>query len=248
MSVRRESAEINIEGLSSLKTLHVAMNSLEIYFSIRNLSSLKYFELIIPRIDENNTSRIFDQLQNIEELKLSGNLHNFNLDSFVNLRRLSLCDNINDGFNFELLKNLSNQLDKLTLLLPKIDYETILKILNGHNFSNLQSLVIAYSNIRRVEKKFIERFPSLKILRLIKCNIETIEDEAFSQLKDLILLDLSDNLLKSLYNRQYSGLVSLEKIILSKNRIEDIEDGIFSHMNNLKDIHITNYTIKKKCK
>ena len=243
MSVRKESTEINIKDLSSIKTLHVGINSFEIHFTIRNLLSLKYFELIIPRIDENNTLRIFDQLQNIEELKLSGNLHNFNLDSFVNLRRLFLCGYIKDGFNFELIKNLSNQLDKLTLLIPKTDYETIFKILNGHNFSNLQNLVIAYCNIRRVEKKFIEQFPSLKILRLIKCNIETIEDDAFSHLKELTILDLTDNLLKCLYNRQYSGLVALEKIILSKNRIEDIEDGIFSHMKNLKDIHITNYKI-----
>lgn len=241
MSVRKESAEINIEGLSSLKTLQLGINALEIYFSIRNLSSLKYFELIIPRIDESNTSRIFDQLQNIEELKLNGNLHNFNLDSFVNLRGLSLCGKINDGFNFELFKNLSNQLDKLTLLLPNFDYEVILKLFNGHNFSNLQFLVIAHCNIRRVEKKLIEQFPSLKNLGLIKCNIETIEDDAFSHLKDLIILDLSDNLLKSLYNQQYSGLVGLEKIILFKNRIEDIEDGIFSHMKNLKNIYITNY-------
>ena len=236
MSFRKESAEINIEGLSSLKTLHIAINSLEIYFSIKNLSSLKYFELIIPRIDENNTSRIFDQLQNIEELKLSGNLHNFNLDSFVNLRCLSLCGYIKDGFNFELIKNLPNQLDTLVVLIPKIDYEAILKILNGHNFSNLQSLALAHCNIKKIEKKFIEQFPSLKKLRLNNCNVETIEDNAFSHLKYLILLDLSENLLKSLYNRQFSGLVNLEKIILFKNCIENVDDEIFSHMKKLKKI------------
>ena len=247
-NVGRESTQINIEGLTSLKTLHLGINSFEIYFSIRNLSSLKIFHLLTTRIDENKTPRIFDQLQNIEELELNANLYYFNLDSFVNLRSLSIGGIINDGFNFENIKNISSQLDEFnrSILIEQIDYETVLKILNGSNFSNLQSLIIYDCNIRRIEKKFMEQFPNLKKLRMINCNIETIEDDAFSHLKDLNLLDLSENLLKFLYNRQFSGLVNLEKIILLKNRIEDIEYGLFSHIKNIKKVYITNYTIPYK--
>ena len=206
------------------------------------------FHLLNPKIDEDNTSRIFDQLQNIEELNLNGSFYYFNLDTFVNLRSLSLCGYIKDGFNFELIKNLPNQLDELSILIPFIDYETILKILNGHNYSNLKSLVIAYSNIKRIEKKFMVRFPSLSKFCMVKCNVETIEDDAFSQLKELIVLDLRENLLERLYKRDFSQLVNLEYINVRKNRIEFIENGIFSHMTKLGLISIRENKIENDLK
>ena len=199
---------------------------------------MKSFELALPRINENNTALIFDQLQQIEELNLDGNFYYFKLDNFVNLRNLSLCGTLFDDFNFELFKNLSNQLDELSMFIPNIDYQIITKLLNGHNFSNLISLMIDRCNIKRIEKKFIDQFSSLQILHMTKCNIETIEDNAFSNLKGLISLNLSDNLLTKLYKRDFSQLVDLKLILLVRNRIEFLENGIFSHMKSIKQINL----------
>ena len=68
--------------------------------------------MAIPCIDEANT-HIFDQLQNIEEMFLHSNFHYFNLDSFVNLKSLLIRGYIQKDFNFDLFKNLANQLEHL---------------------------------------------------------------------------------------------------------------------------------------
>ena len=215
----------------------MAIKSLETNFSIRNLPSVKIFHLYIPRIDENILSPLFDQLQNIEELSLHGDLNYFNLDNLVNLRRLCLDGTLN-AFNFELFKNVSLQLEELAMFFRKIDYEIIIKFFYGHTFPNIQLLNIDGCNMRRIEKTFIDRFPNLLKCRITNCCIETIEDNAFSNLKELYLLDLSENLLKRLYKRDFSGLVNLKSIILHKNRINFFENGIFSHMKNLEFIYL----------
>lgn len=237
-TILRESIEIKIKGLSSLVDLQVGINSLEICFSIINLS-LKCFDLSIPRIDEKNTTHIFEQIQNVEKICIIGDLYYFNLDNLVNLKRLYIRGNICDGFNFELFKNLSNQLDHLSIAIHNYDYDTFLKLINGCNFSNLQTLHIADTNIRRIEKKLIEKFPRLQNFRMTNCNLEIIEDDAFSSSENLILLDLRENLLKNLYKRLFSKLVNLKYFSMHKNRLESIENGMFSHMRNIKYIDVS---------
>ena len=105
-------------------------------------------------------------------------------DKFVNLKRLKLSGHIKDGFNFELLESLSNQLEELVISIPNVEYE---KLFDSGNFSALKSLHMRYCNIGRVEKKFIERFPNLEKLRMSYCQIETIEYKAFSNLKALVI-------------------------------------------------------------
>lgn len=203
---------------------------------------MKYFHLAIPRtkIDDNNAtlSHLFDQLQNIEELVLYSNFYYFNLDNFVNLKKLLLRGNIRDGFNFELLKNLYNQLDDLSIYIHNIDYKTIFKLLNGHTFSNLKCVCLKSSNIKRLEKRFFEHFPNLQIFYMTKCKLEIIDDDEFSNSQGLIILDLEDNLLKSLNKQIFSKLINLERFIMNKNRLESIDNGIFSHMNKLKFINL----------
>ena len=238
LAIRRKSSEFNIKGLSSLVELHVAINSLETRFSIRNLLSLKCFNLIMPIIDENNTKELFDQLQNIEELRISGNFHYFNFDSLVNLKSILINGYFCDGFNFELFKNLFNQLNELHIIIDNIDYEGLLKLLNGHTFLNLEILDIRQCNIKILEKKFIEQFPNLRIFRMRNCNLEIIENDAFSIAHQLYCLDLRENLFKRICSLDFSKLVNLEYFYVRKNRIESIENGTFSHMKNLKLIDI----------
>ena len=63
-------------------------------------------------LDDENSGRDTTRVT-IEELHLHGNFSNFNLDSLVNLRELSIAGYIDKSFNFELFKNLCNQLENL---------------------------------------------------------------------------------------------------------------------------------------
>ena len=158
---------------------------------------MTYFGLFFPNtIDENITTKLCDQLRNIEQLSLSGDLSYFNLDDFVNLKSLVLKGVINDDFNFQLFKNLCNQLEQLSIL-SYIDSEVLFKLFDGHNFSNLRSLVIMHCNIQLLKKEYIpNRFPMLRHLFIHYCNIEAIENDAFSNLTRLNCLDLSNNSLR----------------------------------------------------
>lgn len=232
-----ETSEIKIEGLSSLNAVCIAIHTLENYFSLRNLPSLIFLDLSIPRIDENNTAHLFDQLQRIEYLTLTGDLYYFNLNSLLSLKAFFLIGQLCDGFNFELVKSLCNQIIHISIIIDKTDYEFIAKLFNCHKFPHIDSLDIRNCDIRRLEKKFIEKFPRLELFRMSNCNLDTIEDGVFSNL-NLIYLDLRQNLFKTLYKKDFSKL-NLEEFNMSKNKLESIEDGIFSDMKNLLKINLS---------
>ena len=130
------------------------------------MSSLKSFTLWTTNtIDQNKLEEILGPFQSIEQLILCGNSSYFNLDSFFNLKSLSLSSTINnDEFNFEILKNLCIQLEDLSLFLTfkdDIKRRCDLKILADLYFSNLKRLTIVNCDMKQVEKKFIDRFPML---------------------------------------------------------------------------------------
>ena len=108
---RRKSVKINLEGLNSLRNLHLGANSVEVSFSIKNLNSLEFLSLMIScPIDENILTQVLDQVPHIKILFLRGNFSHFNLDHLFNLDVLSLVGTINESFNIDLFKNLCNQL------------------------------------------------------------------------------------------------------------------------------------------
>lgn len=203
---------------------------------------MEKFDLSIPRIDENNTAGLFDHLKNIEKLSLTGNLFYFNLDSLVNLKSLTLFGNIHDCFNFELFKNISNKLNHLSIRTGEfesiVNYDIILKLFNGHDFSALTSLDIRRCLMKRLEKKFLEQFPKLQILRMNHCYLNSIEDDTFSN-SNIVNLDLSINFITALYKRDFSKLINLKYFNMSSNSLDSIENGIFSNMENLRLIDVT---------
>ena len=170
----------------------------EVNISIRESKFQKYFELFIPNtIDENITTKLFNQLPKIQELTLSGKLSYFSLHNLVDLKMLRLDGTLNENFNFELITNyLSNRLMALYLCIDNED-DIFHKLLDGHHFSNLQVLRLS-CNMRRVNKKFLSQFPMLVELRMEACNLEMIEDDAFSNSKNLVCLHLSYNYLETL--------------------------------------------------
>lgn len=199
------------------------------------------FDLSIPRIDENNTLHLFDQLCNIEHLTLKGKFYYFNLESLVNLKTLIIIGHMYDSFNIELLRNISNQLHFISIIndktVGKIDYDFIIKLFSGYNFSTLGCLDLRNCNMRRLEKKFMDQFPNLKLTRVSNCNLEMIEDDALSQ--KIVYLDLRQNLFKTLCKRDFSKLINLKYFNMSKNNLESFENGIFSNMKNLESIDLS---------
>ena len=238
---RLKSVEIKIEGLKSMKNLSLRLHTSESYsFCIKNVYSLKYFGLkIFGTIDEQILTIFLDKLLTIEELSLDGNFSNFNLDHLVNLKWLSLNGIIKEDFNFELFKNLCNQLEELFFTF-KNDKESIAaKFFDGHCFSNVQVLSFYKFNIKTLKKEFIDQFPALLDLSIHNCNLEMIEDDAFSNIKQLIRLNLSGNPFKTLEKRIFSQLINLEELHLGNSKLVSIEKNMFSNMKNLRELNLS---------
>lgn len=237
---KRESVEIDIEGLSSLKIFNLEISSDEINISLRNINSVTSFDLDIPiTIDEYITTQLFNTMPNIEELSLCGKLSFFKLENLVNLKKLTLQGTIDENFNFQLFKSSCNQLEELSVCFDNDDEEIFFKLFDGHHFSNLLILDIG-CNIKRLNKKLLNYFPVLRELSMDECKLEMIEDDAFSNLKQLVRLDLSNNLLETLNNPSFSGLINLEYLNLSNNKIKCIDDFVFSNLKKLRRLNLTN--------
>ena len=143
--------------------------------------------------------------------------------------------NIKEDFNFDLVKNLCNQLEILQVKLMNVDKKILFdKLFDGHKFPNLLSLALFnYKNLERLEKEFFNRFrfPILKGLFIINCNLEVIEKDAFSNLKNLEIVDLSENKIKFIEKNTFSYLKRLELLDLSGNELTNL-DGKFIGVGN----------------
>lgn len=144
---------------------------------------------------------LLDQIQCIEELSLSGYLNYFNVDNLVNLKAVCLSGLLSEDFNFEIFKNISNQLEDLAFYFDKIDYEIFVKLLNGHNFSYLLSLHIDGCNMRIIKKNLLTNFilfsnlvslVNLKSIILLENPLKFIEVGIFSHMKYLKNIYLND--------------------------------------------------------
>ena len=191
----------------------------KVELSMNKLSSLtRLFLSISGTIDEDVVTRLLEQVQHIQELFLDGNLSYFNLDHLVNLKRLSLSGSINENFNFEIFKNLSGQLEDITIGLSNIDGDFV-KLVDSYSFPYLVEFSAKLFKIRRLKKKFLDRFPKLRHLTIAYSNIEVIEHDSFSNLEQLSLLDLSRNRIGFIEKNAFSSLKNLLAVDLSRNRL-----------------------------
>lgn len=148
---------------------------------------------------------------------------------------------INENFNFELFKNLSSRLMALYLCINNED-DISHKLLDGHQFSNLQVLRFCFMGctMRRVNKEFLSQFPMLVELRMEACNLEMIEDDAFSNSKNLVRLHLSYNFLETLDKPVFSYLINLEELMLSNNILKRVDKNVFSGLQKLRILDLSN--------
>lgn len=230
---------VKLEGLSSLKSLKLILESIE-GNSFGNLNSLKQLNLSIEsEINNDMIIKLLEICPNIEKLHLSDTFSNINLDYFVNLKNLSLYDNLMDDFNFDLFKNICNQLEELEISFINMNDEIISKLLYGHNFPNLSKLNISCSNITRLEKRLFDGFPMLQSLKLSdNRKFKTIDRDTFSNSKNLTQLDFFHNNLSELDAELFSCLKNLEKLDLSYNKLTHFDLKIMDYFVNIKEIYL----------
>ena len=194
------------------------------------------------KINNGVVTRLLKQVPHIQQLHLNGDLCYFNLDNFVNLRKLSLYGIINKNFNFELLKNLSSQLEDITIGFTNIDEEKFFKLFNGYKFPYLEDFTIEYLYINRLKKEFIDRLPIHKRLSTSECYIRTVENDSFSNMQQLISLDLSRNRIELIEENTFINLKNLQKLDLSHNRLTKF-DRNFIGLGNSVEVNIKKKTI-----
>ena len=187
-------------------------------------------------------STSFWSSQSIQQLNLYGKFSYFNLDNFVNLNSISLDGTITEDLNFELFKNLCNQLETLVIKITDIHSKTSLfKLFDGYHFPYLKYLTFSRGFIQRLDKNFINRFPMLICLYIYSCNLETIEDEAFSNLKELFYLGLSGNRVSFIGKNAFLNLKNLKVIDLCNNGLKHI-DREFVGLENSVEIQLDDVT------
>ena len=249
--------QINLDGISSLVSFQTRLNSLEC-LSVRNLPSLRHLDLSFNhyRIDSTIHPELLDYLPNIEYLSLDADLSYFNLDSLVNLKSLSLEGKIDKEFNFDLFKNICNQLEEISIKLYEIDYKCLAKLFYAHQFPIIKTFHIHMCiSLTKLEKKLFDGFRMLQSLNITyNTKLQEIDRGAFSNLKQLTSLDLSSNFYNSSYKindtnlldqMKFSALINLKYLDLSHNYLTSIEENIFSNLTNLRvlDLSLNQLTV-----
>lgn len=208
---------VRIEGLFSLKSLSLSLDSIEeSYFA--NLNSLRVLRLdVINNREINNgfLTSLFEIFPNIEELHLHGQFSSINFDSFVNLKKISLYGNLLDDFNFDVFDNICNRLKEINVKLENMNDESFTRLFYGRNFPNLLQLNIVSSKITRLEKELFDGFPNLKALKASKNKeLKTIAKDAFSNSTNLRYLYLVNNQLTVLHPELFSCLTNFKHLFL----------------------------------
>ena len=170
-------------------------------------------------IDEKLVTSILEQVPYAEELYLEDYLYYFNLDSFFNLKQLSIYDCIDKKFNFKLFKNLCKQLESIKISFY-FDEKTFFKLFDGYKFPYLVDLTIESLNIKRLKKEFINRLPKPKRLNINHCNVEFIEHDSFLNMQQLTSLNLSKNRIWHIEKDAFSNLKNLQTLDLSYNKFK----------------------------
>ena len=158
------------------------------------------------------------------------------MDNFINLTKLTIDGNILENFNFELFKNLCNQLELLAIRFFNFNEKSFFKLFDGHHFSNLKYLYLHKCCCMKSLKNdfFFDRFPMLQHLSMDGFDIKMIEHDAFSNLEQLEFIDLSYNLLNFVGKNAFSNLKNLKSLNLSHNQLKYLDPEYIGLGNSVK--------------
>ena len=238
---KKELEEIKIEDFSSLKSLALNLYSVE-RITLRNLIGVRdlKFELVESPINSEIHVKLFDQLPNIQKLTLIGKFSNFNLDNLFSLQELSLKGSLDKEFNYDLFKNLCNQLIDLSIDCSNFDSESMNKLFFDHHFQNLSKLRIMNTKIDKLENIIFSLFKKLDDLKILKNKqLKTIDYDSFTNLKQLTRISLTENAIESFDKRHFSELTNLEYLKLSELNVVSIEENIFENLRNLTNLDLS---------
>jgi Leucine-rich repeat (LRR) protein len=203
--------------------------------SLGNLNSLLELSISSNRVDLELQAKILENCSYIEKLGLTGNLYNFNLDSLIYLRELSLHGRIKEDFNFDIFdETICKKLEKLSIGIENTNIENgnLAKLFKDHHFPNLVDLRIEFSKTDNAEKKLFDKFPNLNTLNIHQ-GFRLIDADIFSNLKHLVNLEMSNGFIESLNQPFFSKLTKLQSLNICSNGIKCIEENTFSHLKNL---------------
>lgn len=227
--------EMKIENLTSLQRINGNFTLVE-RISFKNLFALRDLNINLKLSDNSDiTEMLIKHSPNIQSLSLGGFLSNFNLDKLIHLKKLQLGGKLMEDFDFDIFKNISNQLTDLTI---NIDNKTLNKMFNGYHFSNLSSFSISSNIVTRLDKKMFEAFPILKYLTISVKKLQ-IDCETFSSLKQLTELTISYNSISSLEDNYFSNLTNLVFLNLERNDIKVIQENTFSNLKKLQTLNLS---------
>ncbi|OCT73176.1 toll-like receptor 13 [Xenopus laevis] len=100
--------------------------------------------------------------------------------------------------------------------------------------TNLTSLILTTSPLRRIKEKDLQNFKSLEVLYLDKCKLQAISSTAWMGLKAIHTLILERNQLTVLENSLFSPLIGLQYLDLSKNYLTHLNEKAFYGLRRLK--------------
>ena len=174
-----------------------------------------------------------DKVPHIQQLYLGGNLCYFKLDSLLNLRVLSLFGVREKKFNFELFKNLCNQLESVKII-NFVDEKSLLKLFVAYNFPYLADFTLMSFSSKRLNKEFMNGFSTLTQLNITECAIEVIEYDSFSNMQQLTSLNLSKNRIGLIEKNTFSNLNNLQTLDLSDNKLTKFDRSFIGIGNSVK--------------
>ncbi|XP_061928266.1 toll-like receptor 7 isoform X3 [Apis cerana] len=167
----------------------------------------------------------------------------------------------NDIFNFNLLLNNYQELNKLILSknniidLPKNFFKK-LKCLKNLDLSenniekiyttmfidlnNLEDLNLSKNVLKTFDNSLLEILPTMMSLNLSYNHINSIEHTMNQTILKINVLDLSHNNISSLPKKFSELLINLQYLDLSFNRIQSLQDCNLIHLNSLKVLYVNN--------
>lgn len=109
-----------------------------------------------------------------------------------------------------------------------------------HEFSNLTSLRVEFTDLSSLSKEDTEGLQNLENLYLGNNQITDIAERSFDDLTNLKLLYLNSNQLKKLSESTFSKLTNLERLWLNENHLTQLHLTLSSENQNLNRVYLQN--------
>ena len=250
-----------VEGLHSLKSLHIGRSVVEYIFpDIADSTG----EGLQPRNGENGQTTeamscsrqcqhpllnltkislsqnsiefilqgVFCCFPSLRDLKLSNNLiTDLRATSFIGLQNLRYLD-LSSNNIMHFPKGIFNYLPKLQVLIMVSNYINVIYSDSFVQLPLVSQMVPSYTP------------SSISVLDLDKNNITKIEKYAFLKLPLLRILSMRYNYITNLEVGIFDGLNQLETLMLSYNHVTHISGGIFGTLHMMKKIYVTKNKIE----